>query len=324
MWNRQLQQARDEIQVVSVVAPNKMPVGNYDLYMLYEGVNYTSASIDVAALAGVGEEGITSMQGALQEMNPNLGEVSVTRTLTTDYEGGYQGYRYTVTFTGHPGDVPMIKLKSTNFTRMTDDSKVDVEVLREGVDNKFYNYKVDQNEADYVNELFLFWVMIFNSSVPHPEDLGTELTAWDLIKHACWYQEITHGGRVINLAPGGVEGQIVRVMLESDNYLSLAEVEVFESEVQTLSQYKGGSPVMERPITQPYVAEDGLDTAFRDIQFGGIWTLEIRDLVEYSNSRESGVFKESHGFGKIGDWVLTITDQIGEVSRSKERSEDLR
>jgi hypothetical protein len=314
VWNRELQQARDEIQVITVVAPNKDPLGNYELFMEYEGKNYTSNSILVDAEALNEAGGAQSMQAAVEAMNPMLGSVDVTRTPTTDWSGGYQGYRYTVTFTGHPGDVPKMKLKSANFT-LTPDALVDISVIRDGVDNTHYNYKVEQDQEAYVNELFPFWVMIFNSSVPHPEDLDPGLGVRGLLKYACWFQEITSGGRVINLAPGGVDGQIVRVMLENSKYLSLAEVQVYESELNTLSQYKGGSPIAEKPLTQPYISEGSLDTEFKNNMYGGLWTLQIRDLKKYSNSHSSGVFKESNGYGKIGDWILMITDQVGIVHR---------
>lgn len=314
VWNRELQQSRDEIQVITVVAPNKDPLGNYELFMEYSGKNYTSSSILVAAEAINKDGGSLSMQSSIESMNPMLGTVSVTRTPTTNWGGGYQGYRYTVTFTGHPGDVPKLKVKSTNFT-LTPDALVDVSVVREGVDNSNYNYKGEMEGEEYVNELFPFWVMIFNSSVPNPEELDASLGVRGLLKYACWFQEITSGGRVINLAPGGVEGQIVRVMLENDNYLSLAEVQVYESELNTMSQYKGSSVIAEKPLIQPYIGEESLDTKFKNVMYGGLWTLEIRDLVKYNNDRLSGIFKENNGFGKIGDWILMVTDQVGEVHR---------
>ena len=308
IWNRQLQQARDDIQVVSVVAPSKQPVGNYRLKMEYLGENYTSSILSTSAEAQGGSD---TMKGAVENMVHRLGEVDVTRTSTTSFMGGYQGYQYTVTFTGHPGDVPKIKLDSTNFT-ITPDARVEIETLRHGVDNPKYNYKGDSNEKEYVDNLYPFWLMIFDESVPNPEFI--EGGVKEALKKAVWFQEVRKGERVVNLAPN-VHGQTVRVMLDNDNYLSLAEVEVYEAGNSAMSQYAGGSPIAERPITQPYVAEDGLDSSFANIQYGGIWTLVISDLAGYKGSREAGNYRETNGMGKVNDWVLTITDQANVMHR---------
>ena len=309
VWNRQLQQARDEIQVISVVAPGTSPQGTYRMRIDYGGNNYTSKVDLPVDAAATGSE--LTMSGAVEAMLNTLGSVDVTRTSTTNHLGGYQGYQYTVTFKGHAGDVPKISVHYTNFT-LTPDAKVMVETLRNGVDNPKYNYKLDSDEKNYVDNLYPCWVLIFDSTAPNPEDYDF----YELKKKAVWMQEVVQGGRVINLSPGGVTGQTVRVMLNNTNYLSLAEVQVYEANVETMSQYSGGSPIQERPIVQPYVAEDSLDDTWKDVQFGGLWHLTVTDLVKYNSDRKVGSLREHNGMGKMNDWVLMITDMAGIVHRS--------
>eukprot|EP00520_Triparma_pacifica_P008483 CAMPEP_0118646096 /NCGR_PEP_ID=MMETSP0785-20121206/7860_1 /TAXON_ID=91992 /ORGANISM="Bolidomonas pacifica, Strain CCMP 1866" /LENGTH=7824 /DNA_ID=CAMNT_0006538039 /DNA_START=267 /DNA_END=23742 /DNA_ORIENTATION=+ len=309
VWNRQLQQARDEIQVINVVAPGKNPQGTYRMRIDYGGKNYTSKvdlPVDAAATGS-----LETMSGALEAMLGRLGSVDVTRTSTTNLLGGYQGYQYTVTFKGHPGDVPKIGIHYTNFT-LTPDAKVMVETLRQGVDNPKYNYKLDSNEKEYVDNLYPCWIFIFDSTVPQPELIED---FYELKKKAVWMQEVAQGGRVINLSPGGITGQTVRVMLNNTNYLSLAEVQVYEANIESMSQYSGGSPIQERPIVQPYIAEDSLDDTWKNVQFGGLWHLTITDTKKYNSDRDIGQIREHNGMGKINDWVLMITDMAGVIHR---------
>ena len=310
VWNRQLQQANDEIQVVSVVNPGAAPPqGTFRMKIDYGGKNYTSKvdlPVDASATGG-----LASMSGAIEAMLGTLGGVDVTRTSTTNLLGGYRGYQYTVTFKGHPGDVPKIGIKYTNFSA-TPDAKVMIETLRNGVDNPKYNYKLDSNEKEYVDNLYPCWIFIFDSTVPQPELIQD---FYELKKKAVWTQEVAQGGRVINLAPRGVTGQTVRIMLNNTNYLSLAEVQVYEASVETMSQYSGGSPIQERPIVQPYIAEHSLDDTWKNVQFGGLWHLTVTDTKAYNSDRKVGSLMEHNGMGKINDWVLMVTDMAGVIHR---------
>jgi hypothetical protein len=332
IFNRQLQPSSDEVQVVTVVAPGKQPFGNYRLHMEIGGQNYTSEYINVDAPAMI-SDGVDSMQMRLEAMTGLLGTVRVSRTTLVgggDWKDNWVGYQYSITYTGSPGDMMKVKVKNTNFTVVTD-TMVDIATSRHGVKNTYYNYKENGgNDYEYVQELFPFWVMVFDSSCLNPELIAGDFN--EVAKKAVWFQEVVarpdDDGGIINLAPN-VAGKVVRVMLKNGKYLSLAEVQVFESRLNSMNQMSSGSPVPEKPLTQPYIAEHALNERFKNVQYGGLWSLSIRDLNKYSNSRGvsggadtgcaggkcGGIFEEKNGVGKVNDWILMITDHAGVLHR---------
>ena len=287
-----------------------------------------------------------SMQEAIEGLTGLVGTVDVSRTTLVgggDWRENWKGYQYSITFIGSPGDRMELSVVDRKFN-VVNDTMVEVETARHGVKNEFYNYKgtFTKNSVAYVEELFPFWVMIFDDTMKAPELLQGGFD--EAFKHAVWSQEVSgrtgEEGRVINLAPN-VKGSLVRVMLKNGNYLSLAEVQVFESRLNTMNQLVEGSPIAERPLTQPYSGEDSLDDKFKNIQFGGAWHLNIRDLTKYSNTRGvggegagggedgtcgnpgsvegeggcKGLMGEKNGVGKLNDWILMITDHAGVVHR---------
>jgi len=332
VWNRKTQQSRDEIQVISVVHPNEPswpePFGTFELGISMGGVDgssYRSTAVDARSVGSrrdevaEGGDGVDvgeSMQSKIEAMTGLLGRVAVTRTRTEVYNGGMSGYQYTVTFTGHNGDLPLLSLKSSNFT-FTPNANVFFETRRNGVSNEFYNYKNVNVKTDYEKELFPFWIMVFNSSVVPPENIEGGLK--EVIRYSEWNEEITEVAQLSTIQPQNCESSAyVRIQFSDyndNNYLSLAEVEVFESVLSPMSRYTGGSPIAERAVVEPYLAEDSLTERFRNYMYGGVWTLSITDHKVYANSYEGGKLEEMNGRGTFNDFVLVITDQTNTINR---------
>ena len=327
IWNRQVQQARDEIQVITVVHPTEpawpMPVGEYDLKIDMGGGlgEFVSDKIDAQTIASRREEGAdsvgSSLQSKIEKMTGLVGAVDVSRSHTTTFDGAKSGYQYTVTFIGYNGDLPKLNLQSKNFT-FTPDAEVLVEERRNGVANEYYNYKNKGVKVDYEAELFPFFLMVFEDGVV-PEEISGGLE--EVLKAAIWYEEIFEVKRmsvVLPELPLGKLGRTVRIQFSKvydNNYLSLAEVEVFKKGLHPMSKYVGGTPVAEKSIVSPYVAEDSLTETFKNFMYGGAWTLSITDHESYSATTESGVLEEKNGRGSVNDYILVITDQCNNVDR---------
>jgi hypothetical protein len=109
--------------------------------------------------------------------------------------------------------------------------------------------------------------------------------------------------RTFILPTGGLKGRYVRYQLEGVGYLSIAEVQVYESADQPLFNYVGGSPISptQYPGGLTYSPEQSFDEAWRGVSAEGEWSLLVRDT-------ESGML------GAISDWILHITDEGGQVT----------
>lgn len=63
------------------------------------------------------------------------------------------------------------------------------------------------------------------------------------------------------------------------------------------------------PVTQPFQPVQRVSELFKDVLVDGVWRLIVRDKRLYNGTFENGKLRESHGVGKLSEWVLLITDQ---------------
>ena len=87
-------------------------------------------------------------------------------------------------------------------------------------------------------------------------------------------------------------GPALRVQRADDQYLSIAEVQVFETRAQTVANYEGGYTVPSMPISKPFQPQNRLVDLFDEELMDGVWTLTVRDSTKYSGAYSNGKLKD--------------------------------
>ena len=111
--------------------------------------------------------------------------------------------------------------------------------------------------------------------------------------------------------PRNIKGRYVRIQLESsEDYLSLAEIQIFSERTHKLRDYTGGSPITNVAAYQP---EESFTSNFHGMQARGHWMLSFSDVMARTTTMTSDGRDryDSHGRGAIDDWVLVLTDTRG-------------
>jgi len=316
LWDRQLQPAVDEIQTVTIRAW-ALPTGVFSLRVDFgENETYVTDEISVQAVTttaaerrnsevfgqGTGE----SVQSALEAIR-KLGRVAVTRREADTLVG----HVYAITFLGYAGDVPQLTVNWNMTSMETVGAEIDVDTERPGSTNEWYNYNHNSAQSRLYGSMFPCWVMVLKDD-PDPMHFDS---LEDALEASVWSTYVESAERTVTLiADKGVVGQYVRVQRADDQYLAVAEVQVYESRARTVANYEGGYNVPAMPISQPFQPANRLTDLFRELQSDGIWTLTVRDSTEYSGEYSNGKLSERNGFGKLSEWVLLVTDQSNFVS----------
>ena len=328
VWNRIQESNIDEIQAITADAAETMS-GTFTLTFNFSGLAYESAPIRHDAPATIAEEvllGSTyvgeSMQAKLQGLD-NIGTVTVRREVFDSMNGGYTWF---VTFLSEPGNLQEMTYDTVGLTAQG--SSVSVQTIRHGNSNVWYNYK--HGLSSIRGRLYPSWLMVL------PEDPSgnswSNLTCMEIdpdnVRSSCpltgqetldrakkvsvWSVRIVEDARETSFRlPANVVGRYVRIQLESaEDYLSLAEVQVYSERTHKFRDYSGGSPISNAATYQP---EESLNGNFAGMQARGTWMLGFRDVAARTTTMTSDGRDryDSHGRGAIDDWVLVLTDVFG-------------
>ena len=150
------------------------------------------------------------------------------------------------------------------------------------------------------------WVMLFDSNnSPPPNDLNSSLAV------AVWKQLVESIGDLEQIVlTRAVSAVFLKIQRVGSGSLSLAEVEVFSEELNTMAEYSFGAEIQPSPVTRPYQSLVPFMQSFANVQYAGRWLLQITQDTSKSRKLEEG---SSGAYGTVSDWVLVITDLAGVV-----------
>jgi hypothetical protein len=152
---------------------------------------------------------------------------------------------------------------------------------------------------EVTNRIVNTWIMIFVSGTNIPTDLNAAKAV------ATWKMQIDSSVQMndIKLPIAGVNGRYIRIQQETSEYLTLAEVQVFQVPSVPLSRYRGGSPI----ASATYQPLTSLKETFQGTNSRGEWLLVLNDkTLRESVTMKSLPSYEIHGNGAIDDWELFI------------------
>ena len=295
-----------EVQIVETTGLISL-AGSFQLNFNHQGVKAVTAPIafDAVAMAsdenGSDDDGIgsgESMQSKLEALE-NVGSVEVTRH-GPNFQGGY---KWLVTFTTENSNVEEMGVESNSLTagplRLPEDqiSSVDITTSVNGTARAYSNIYMSSG-----------YVLV--SDVPFGE---ADLASARALAHT--EREAVLSERQSSVAiNGGVTGQYVRVQLKEGMYdhLSVSEIQVYATEIESIGSFQGGSPIPGRH----YTSEQPLADKFKSTSLVGDWFLVLEDSVKRSVANEANSRRRKlvHGSGVISDWVLHLTDTDGTVT----------
>eukprot|EP00753_Platysulcus_tardus_P015555 PLAT5078.1.p1 GENE.PLAT5078.1~~PLAT5078.1.p1 ORF type:complete len:632 (-),score=203.59 PLAT5078.1:142-2037(-) len=292
LWARGRGEPRDEVQVVTTNAVTALS-GRFSLRFA-EGVSEATDFIAFDAVAarhdedgsttlGVGEG--ESMQSKLEALD-NVGHVRVTRSGPT----AVNGYSWTITFLDNPGDLAELTLES---------NVLGGDAVSVAISTAIDGNALEDAPLAQLAPLDGVWLMLLAAD-PGDVSLATAKAA------AAYKTRIDTTELQTNLlVPDGSTAQFVRLQREDDDYLALAEVQVFASQEQSFANYIGGSPI----ASATYMPEQSFTLAFAGLSSKGSWMLRIADAVAQSaQETASRAQRISNGRGALDSWVLTVTD----------------
>lgn len=233
VFNRVQQPARDEIQIVSTHSYRAIHGGGFKLIARYRNDSAVSAEIkfnavpalvdeDDAAPVASGRAPGESMQSIL-EATGLFPRVSVTRTGPNEFNE----YRWLVTFSGVPGNVPELEPIDVNLWNAAA-PRVKVHTQREGSSNFWYNYQDTLQEIS--GNLFPAWIMCLPSPLA-PEFVSPGIQSLHAaLQASTWSAYVTDVTDEVSLTPTrGTRCAAIRVQAEGTTALSIAEVQVHRS-----------------------------------------------------------------------------------------------
>lgn len=149
--------------------------------------------------------------------------------------------------------------------------------------------------------------MLFNDTkVQPPSDLEASRNT------SIWIQYFNSSQDLEQIVfPQAIAVGFLKVQLDIFGSLSLAEVEIYSSKMNSLRYYDRGSPVVSSTITKPYQADQPLDSTFKYVDFTGLWHLQIQQKSDTSSLDVPGGWEGA--YGTISDFVIIITDLSGTV-----------
>ena len=302
----------DEVQSVTSDAAEPMS-GTFRLSFNFSGDVQTTEPIAHDAPASIAAETAEtsgeSMQAKLQQLS-NVGTVAVSRS---PY-GSFGGYVWLVTFLSEPGNLQQMTAdtaglaEATASANPTQGASVVVRTIRDGNANVYYNYKT-QSLGAISGRLTPCWVMLLN------EDVNASTVTYARSKSVFSRRLSEEQHETLLTLDAPISARYVRVQLEPNlaqqlgqqvsEYLSIAEVEVFQGRSKTVLSYKGGSPI----ASGTYQPEQSLRQNFAGMHSRGPWILSILDLEprKIVTNYDGSTSHDAHGRGAFDDWVLVLT-----------------
>ena len=270
---------------------------------------------DEVGQAGSGSGPGESMQAALQELD-FLGRVDVSvQPAPCALSSGNTGQQWDITFLAFLGDAPELQV----IARSAGGGEVAVSTVRQGTANEWYNG--EDLEGHMEGALFPCTVMVLSASaaagLPAHGGLSEARAAaswWtsvpgttpdnSMMGRDAWQEE------VLVEVPAGVVGDVVRVQLEGEGFLSLAEVQVLQAPERLLSFHNG--PRRLGPSSD-FAAVAAISQRLQGAPLHGPWVLMLRDTraQEWAGGAAAASKDLRHGAGSLGLWSAHVQLQDG-------------
>lgn len=314
IWQRLFEEWIPAVILVTIKAFDNYPEGMFKLEFAHvdnSALTYTTEYIQFGASA----IDVTNKINRIA----TLAQVQVERDTVTGIgtEKGF-GWVYRITFFGVKTTEPSINITETKFSGGVDiiDS-VSIENYRKYrlvIESKLRNVgRAIALNSDINNSwIFPFWLFIFQENGQQPPVSLNESQ-----KVAIWFKKY-HDIPKENLLQVVLDVPLtnvgyVKIQREGQKPLSLAEVEVYSSKLNSLTFYDDGFPVKPSSVLKPYQPIGSFQNSFQFTKFYGRWTLQIisAQLNNYSPPFNIRGWKGS--YGSISDWILIVTDLSGVV-----------
>ncbi|CAM9279635.1 unnamed protein product [Chrysoparadoxa australica] len=304
-----------EEQVVTIRSATPI-AGTYQLKITFPdgGEVKVTDAIDSQAVGSVPEEAGTSngksgvgdsMESKLQQLGLSV-EVERSDAVSTNV---YQR-SYTIRFLFPLGDMPSISLEREDLISFG--NEFTFSTLKDGVvpGGVFYEGVTHEIPSGHANG----WLMLLPDSTEDGRmtlDEAKGASVWKIYLGRDSPIESSY-----NL-PTGTNGQVLRLQLEGEGYLSFAELQVYEMQFRTMQDYGGMSPIPAKAEWEPIQSSRSLTEAFQGADKAGTWVLQLTDATARSLQEHAsrGVNRYAGGNGGVSSWTLIITDYFGQAQR---------
>lgn len=337
IWARKKQVWVSPVIALTVKGLDQYPTGSYRLQVS----NIDKFNSNYTATTGIITIGATDGEVKLMiESLKGIGKVQVSRITLEKcgvlYPGGCgsggtekgYGYSYIITFSSVQVAEPRISIIDVEYSggpvkngginetmnkRYFVKLDYSVNLIMQGQNQEVsmtptYAKGVISNDTSTAgtNEwLTPFYVMVFGVGIIPPTDLQSAVI------ESLWYTyvETIHDFKQI-VIPKTLNASYVRIQRNGYGILSIAEVEIYENKLNTLTDYKLGSPIKPTPLTKPFQPQTSFFNSFGNLKFDGKWVVQIsQQEIQPTSTRDGYSFSE----GTISDVVLVITDLAGIV-----------
>jgi hypothetical protein len=328
IWPRLPQQWIAPEVAYTIKGLDAYPIGRYKLQFTDINDN-NSTEVLTTDFIFYGAEA-NSVKAAIEGLS-GIGKVTVSRhTLPLcgvehpggcgeGFEKGY-GFTYYITFLNLIVQRPVLTIVGSTFVGgpVVDGAFGETENVEEAILVSHVNvirvgeYQAVQNignTSQTTNQwLTPYYVMLFDEAHSPPPLLLNES-----LKVAMWSALYTTIGpfQQIILPNGGIKASYLKIQRSGYGQLALAEVEIFQDKVNTLSSYQKGSPVEQSALTVPYQPNTPFFQAYRNTLIDGRW------LIRLTQSRAQSSGKPWNGvdgdYGTVSEAVMIITDLSGIV-----------
>ena len=271
----------------------------------------------VGSGAGPGE----SLQGILQATGITQNVLVSSKSVNTIGNVDYGSRQWTVTFSGLLGDVPEMTIAQADFNCLSA-CRAGVQTVVQGGDSKHYIQQEQAAKAAIEIRLYPFLVAVLSNAAAAA--LSRDASMYELIDAAAWSEVVTQPNPSITsisherwrqhvLVPvPSVAGDVVRIQLAGEQFLSLAEVQVFGESEDVLAFNQD----LERVVPdRQYRTYGPMSQTFRGTPAAGEWSLSIRDFKPLQEHSEPALrpLSVQSGTGSLGLWTAQISTQAGET-----------
>lgn len=333
IFNRQVSDTRSEVQRVYTYFAGPVDTNLHSSFRLnvsYNGFSVVTGEILPTAVAtkaletgleGSGAGPAESLQSILQATGVTQSILVTSRSINALSPIDYGAREWVVTFANLLGNVAEMKVVEANMNCLSDCSAHVETIVHGGVSNH-YIQQTDEAKATIENRLYPFLVAVLSKQAA--ASLSRNTTLIDVMNVATWSKMVLKSHpdssslseeqwrqHVLVEVPA-VRGDVVRIQLHGEKYLSLAEVQVYSDSEDIMSFNKD----LERVVPdRAYRAHGAITQTLGGMPAAGEWALSIRDFKPLGKHHEPSLYPLSlkNGQGSLGLWSAQLTTDDGQV-----------
>jgi hypothetical protein len=301
-WGGEEESPREEVQILSIRARTPLR-GSFVLSFQADPSSafISLQRLDVSATPDELQHAIMDVAG------PTFAGISI---IYSAYEvpGSYHR-SWTIRFDSGVGDVPQLEIQELELSSSSPVAVI--ETLQQGVEPGAIYWEGTKHRISFASRPA--WLLLF---ADEESALASQSTLEDARAAAASerYLGVRDGSTLESVVDMGLAlGQVLRIHVDGKDRLSLAEVQLFAVEFQTLADLSEFKTVPPRPSWNPLLASTSLGTAFQTTTTEGTWTLRILDRVleKYNEEPSKVLFPYLNGAGSISGWTLSLSDLFG-------------